>query len=513
MAIIKHKAMKNSNYSAAIEYLEYEHDASGKIKKDERGSPVLRDNFLIEGINCEPQSFQNECRRVNEQYKKNLRRDEVKSHSYIISFDPRDAIDNGLTMQEVQKFGVEFATKYLPGYQTIVCTHADGNNGSGNLHCHILINSIRLHNADWEIYMDQPTDHLAGFKHRCTPAFERFMKEKVMEMCQQRGLYQVNLLESPVERITDSEYYLNLRGQSLEGKNYQTKKEYLRCAIRDCAVKSNNLEEFKIILKAEYHIAVHESRGRYSFILPERERGITERQLGTYYTKAFIEKVICREEAYYDRNERKTYRTNDFVGPDVKRLVDLASNIKAQQSKGYKHAIVLSNLKKTAETFNYLSEKGIKKTKALEITLDDIRNRYTEVTKDIKRIEVQIANIQDAISLKKEIERLQPIVKELKTGERSSEYRKKHEADLVIYKAVKEKMGSVNTDLKGFSEKMLEDEKNKLTEIKNVLYEERTQMKKDIKDIENAKKNLELLYSAGEEMNRKERTSDTNRKR
>ena len=157
MAIIKHKAMKSSDYNAAIEYLEYEHNSSGETIKDVNGVPQLRDNFIIEGINCEPLSFNNECHRVNEFYKKNQKRNEVKSHSYIISFDPRDSIDNGLTLEEVQKFGIEFVNRYIPGYQTIVCSHADGTNGSGNMHCHIVINSIRIADVNREAYMDQPS--------------------------------------------------------------------------------------------------------------------------------------------------------------------------------------------------------------------------------------------------------------------------------------------------------------------------------------------------------------------
>ena len=70
MAIIKHKAMKSSDYNAVVEYLEYEHNSSGKTVKDEYGVPLLRDNFIIEGINCAPLSFNNECHRVNELYKK-----------------------------------------------------------------------------------------------------------------------------------------------------------------------------------------------------------------------------------------------------------------------------------------------------------------------------------------------------------------------------------------------------------------------------------------------------------
>ena len=497
--------MKSSDYDAVIEYLEYEHDSSGKTIKNDYGIPQLRDNFIIEGINCEPLSFNAECHKVNASYGKNKSRNEIKSHSYIISFDPRDAIDNGLTLQDVQQFGVEFVNKYMPGYQTIVCSHDDGANGSGNMHCHIVINSIRIMNINWDNYMDVPTDNLEGFKHRCTPEFERFIKTKVMEMCQERGLYQVNLLEPAKEHINDREYYLSLRGKQLEGKSFQTKKEYIRCAIRDCAGKSNSLDEFKLLMKTCYDIEIRDSRGRFSYILPERERGITERQLGTIYTKRFIDKVIIREEYYYDLSGDRNYKTEDYITPDVKKLVDIATNKKAQENKGYEHAIIVTNLKKTAEAINLLSEKGLKGIDALDRSLFEIRNHYAVITKKIKNIESQIAEIKNKLLLESEIRRIQPIIDELRSGKQSSEFRKEHEADLVIYKAAKEKLKGLNYKLKGFSENNLSKEVLSLTEQKNILYEQRSQMKKDIHDLENAKHNILLLSGRGEPKQREKK--------
>lgn len=493
MAIIKHKALKSSNYSAAIEYLEYEHEESGQVKRDASGVPVLRDNFLIEGINCEPASFNAECHEVNELFNKNKNREEVKSHSYIISFDPRDQVDNGLTMQEVQQFGMEFANKYLPGYQTIVCTHADGNNRSGNLHCHIVINSIRIMDVPRETYMNRPSDNLKGVKHRCTDLFEHFIKTKVMEMCQERGLYQVNLLGPAAERITDREYYLNLRMKDLGEKSFQTKKEYIRCAIRECAAKSNDLNEFQWMMKNSYDIAIRISRGRLSFLLPDRERGITERQLGTIYTKNFIEKVIRREEFYYDQNMKDVYRTNDYIPASVKKLVNLLENTKAQQSKGYAHAVVLSNLKKSAETMNLLSEKNIKGMQELDQTIGKVRNVYNETTKKIKTMENRIAEMKTVLKIKEEREQIWPIIKELKSGKASNAYRKEHEPDLIIYKAVSEKLKQIGQEMKGFSVENLKSEITLLSEQKNDLYEQRSLMKKDMKDLENAKYNIRQM--------------------
>ena len=69
MAVIKHIAIKNSNYTSAVEYLTYKHDEfTSKPILDEQGRMMLRDEYLIDGINCTPQSYGLDCALTNRQY-------------------------------------------------------------------------------------------------------------------------------------------------------------------------------------------------------------------------------------------------------------------------------------------------------------------------------------------------------------------------------------------------------------------------------------------------------------
>ena len=121
------------------------------------------------------------CMRANLRYGKNQRREDVKSHHYIISFDPRDGPDNGLTVDRAQELGEKFCAEHFPGHQALVCTHPDGHNHSGNIHVHIVINSLRIEEVPFLPYMDRPADTKAGCKHRCTDAALRYFKSEVME--------------------------------------------------------------------------------------------------------------------------------------------------------------------------------------------------------------------------------------------------------------------------------------------------------------------------------------------
>ena len=156
MAILKHTAVKNADYGEAILYLIYKHDElTGKPISDENGEMQLRDEYYIDGINCSPLSFGNECQELNTRYNKNRNYDEIKAHHYIISFDPKDQKESGLTGERAQRLGMEYAAKNFPGCQALVCTHMDGQNGSGNIHVHIVINSLRKYDVERQGFMER----------------------------------------------------------------------------------------------------------------------------------------------------------------------------------------------------------------------------------------------------------------------------------------------------------------------------------------------------------------------
>lgn len=159
MATFKHISSKNADYGAAEQYLTFEHDEfTMKPTRDENGQIVPRTGYLISSLNCGDEDFAIACMRSNLKYGKNQKREDVKSHHYIISFDPRDAQDNGLTVDRAQELGEQFCREHFPGHQALVCTHPDGHNHSGNIHVHIVINSLRIAEVPLLPYMERPAD-------------------------------------------------------------------------------------------------------------------------------------------------------------------------------------------------------------------------------------------------------------------------------------------------------------------------------------------------------------------
>ena len=104
LATFKHISSKNADYGAAEAYLTFEHDEfTMKPTLDENGRLIPREDYRISSLNCGGEDFAVACMRANLRYEKNQKREDVKSHHYIISFDPRDGTDNGLTTDRAQE--------------------------------------------------------------------------------------------------------------------------------------------------------------------------------------------------------------------------------------------------------------------------------------------------------------------------------------------------------------------------------------------------------------------------
>ena len=173
----------------------------------------LKLDYYLDGVNCDPFTFAAECQETNAYFHKNQSFNEIKSHHYIISFDPKDRDEHGLTGEQAQKLGVEYARKNFPGHQVLVCTHTDGHNGSGNIHVHIVLNSVRKYDTEPQPYMEFERDSKAGYKHHLSDRYRIYLKQKVMNMCHSNGLNQVDLLIPAERKISEKESWAKRKGQ------------------------------------------------------------------------------------------------------------------------------------------------------------------------------------------------------------------------------------------------------------------------------------------------------------
>lgn len=517
MAILKHLSSKSSDYGKSLEYLMFQHnERTQKPILDANGNMMLREEYYLDGLNCDPFSFDKECEQINARFHKNQKYNEIKSHHYILSFDPKDKEDAGLTGEKAQALGLEFASRFFPGHQALVCTHMDGHNGSGNIHVHIVINSLRKLDVAPQNFMERPCDSRAGYKHHQTRNYLTAMQAGIMEISKREGLNQVDLLNPAPIKISEREYWLNRREQEkLDELNarivadgmkprtttYQTQKQFLRDAISDIASYARSSEEFQSGLKEKYGIIVKLSRGRYSYLHPDRKQYITGRKLGSNFEKDYLfalfaenqkaekqkpeippvpsdEKITDTEgqrissvQPEYDPSY--DYQTDPvailFIRSDLRLVVDLQTNIKAQQSAAYAQKVKISNLKEMAKTVCYIQEHGYDTRENLADTLDEITGKLADARKTLRATENRIKVLNEQIHYVGQYQSRKAVHAQFVKSRNKKQFREAHRSDLELYDAGVKYIKD-HFDGKVPSLKSLKAERDQLLQMKDAQY-------------------------------------------
>ena len=506
MAVIKHIASKNADYGESERYLIFQHNEyTQKPILDDEGHMILRDEYYLDGLNCDSFTFASECQELNSYYHKNKKFNEIKSHHYIISFDPKDREECGLTGERAQQLGLTFAKKNFPGHQVLVCTHTDGHNESGNIHVHIVINSLRKYDVPQEPYMEFDCESKAGYKHHLSTAYLAHLKQDVMDMCQKEGLHQVDLLSPAERKITEKEYWAQRRGQEKLDKlnqkmkedgitpketRYQTEKQFLRDAIDDAASTARSLEEFSKILDVKYHIIFKISRNRYSYLHPGRNKYITGKNLGTRYTEDFLLKAfeentkshkeqkeeILEQQAPNTSTDLPTVPFSDtsaistpfiFIKSDLRLVIDLQTCIKAQQSGAYAQKVKLTNLKQMAQTVAYIQEHGYDSLDDFHAALDQASYQTSASRKSLKDTEQQLKDVNEQIHFTGQYLAYKNVYADYRKSRNKQKFSEEHRAELSLYDTALRTLKAKSGGNKLPSMKALYAEKDRLIELRD----------------------------------------------
>ena len=501
MATLKHISSKNSDYTAIEVYLIYQHDEfSGKVILDEQGRPMLRESYLLDTLECGDFSFATACLLANRKYGKNTQHGDIKSHQYIISFDPRDAADNGLTMEKAQALGLKFCEENLPGHPAIVCTHPDGHNHSGNIHVHIVIGSVRTREVERKPYMQKPRDWLEGMKHSSTAQTMRHLRVEVMELCEGAGLYQIDLLNGSKERVSEAEYWTRRRGQMKldranaaltaagqppRQKKFKTLKDTLRRQISSVLYRATSFEEFSDRLMQQYGIAVKESRGQLSYLPTGRTKFIRAKHLGDKFDKAA---VLATLQANTERKPKAQFK-QDTIG----KLIDIQSRMTEDKGIGYKRWLTKHNLKVMAQTVNLLQEKGLTDEDALNQRITELETKYHDALAVVKDLEGRMKANKELRYHVAAYTSTKSVAQQLKAAKRPAAFEEQHRAELTSHRATVAYF-KANNITKLPSPKKLEAEYAQLASEKAKFYEQYKEAKAELLKLKTAKQNVASFF-------------------
>ena len=540
MATLKHLGSKNADYGAAEQYLLFEHDEfTMKPVLDENGRLIPREDYRLSTLNCGGEDFAVACMRSNLRYEKNQRREDVKSHHYIISFDPRDGPDNGLTVDRAQALGEQFCKEHFPGHQALVCTHPDGHNHSGNIHVHIVINSLRIEEVPFLPYMDRPADTKAGCKHRCTDAALRYFKSEVMEMCHREGLYQIDLLNGSKNRVTDREYWAQKKGQAaLDKQNapmiadsitprqtkFETNKEKLRQTLRKALATAASFDEFSSLLLQE-GVTVKESRGRLSYLTPDRTKPITARKLGDDFDRAAVFAVLEQNAARAAEaparspdpprtiKDRLQVARAEIAAPKqdgVQRLVDIEQKMAEGKGRGYERWAKIHNLKQAAKTLSVYQQYGFTSPEQLEAAVDTAYQEMRQTSGELKALETKLQGkkeLQRQVLAYAKTKPARDGLKAQKSEKARAAYRQAHESDFIIADAAA-RYFKAHGITKLPARKALQDEIEQLVSKKSGLYNTYHEQKQRYAELQTVKRNIDQILRREEPRRRKEQSHE-----
>ena len=501
MATLKHIAFKNSDYTAIEAYLVYQHDAfTGKQLLDEQGRPLLRESYLLDTLECGDFSFATACLLANRKYSKNNHPDDIKSHQYILSFDPRDAADNGLTMERAQALGLNFCKENFPGHPAIVCTHPDGHNHSGNIHVHIVIGSIRMREVERKPYMQKPRDWLEGMKHSSTAQTMRHLRVEVMELCEGAGLYQIDLLNGSKERVSEAEYWAHRRGQQKldcenaaltaagqqpRQKKFETVKGTLRKQIASVLYFATSFEDFSDRLLQQYGITVKESRGQLSYLPAGRTKFIRAKKLGDNYDKEIVLATLTANAEHKPKAQSKQ--------DAIRKLIDIQAKLKQGKGIGYERWAKKHNLKAMAQTLILLEEKGLTDEGALDQRITELDTKFHDSLAVVKDLEGRMKANKELRYYVATYASTKSVAQQLKAAKRPAAFEEQHRAELTAHRAAAAYF-KANSITKLPRPKKLEAEYAQQASEKAKFYEQYKEAKSELLKLKTAKQNVAFFF-------------------
>ena len=372
--------------------------------------------------------------------------------------------------------------------------------------------------------MDRPADTREGCKHRCTNAAMEYFKSEVMEMCHREGLYQIDLLNGSKERITEREYWAAKKGQlALDKENavreaagqptkptkFETDKAKLRRTIRQALSQATSFDEFSSLLLRE-GVTVKESRGRLSYLTPDRTKPITARKLGDDFDKAAVlalltqnahraaEQTTAIPEYPHTQKERLREEKTAKTAPadnTLQRMVDREAKRAEGKGVGYDRWASLHNLKQMAATHNFLMENELLDLDKLDAAVESSRKALSEARESLRGIEQSISDKKSLRKVVNDYRRTRPTIDAHKklSGRKAENYRQSHEAEFIIYEAALRQLKVLAPGKKLPATSKLNTEIEALISEKNAAYNTYRTAKAEYEQLATAKRNAEQI--------------------
>ena len=362
-----------------------------------------------------------------------------------------------VTPELAHEIGKQFADEILGGkYEYVLTTHIDKD----HVHNHLIFNAVDF--VDYHAYKSYKRIYYD-------------MREISDRLCKENGLSVIP--PSQNKGMGYKEYTEAKRGTSWKQKLKQT--------IDRLVITAKDYDDFlRLMQEAGYEIKT----GKYiSFRAEGQERFTRSKTIGENYTEERIKERIAGRTPR--RNRRQT------VPKGISLIGDIQERIRLIDSKGYEYKAKLTILKEAARTLNYLTENNLLQYADLEKKVEDVHSSYDRIGKELKGVEARLREVQPLIKNISNYQRLKPVYDAFQKTKDKPGFKAKHEAELVIFEAARSTLLAMQGDEKLPSLKTLQAEQQRLLEEQQRLYDERAKLKKDVKQIETIKSNVDTFLA------------------
>lgn len=456
MAATKLIAMHQNKGRSVMQCLKDRTDYAMNGEKTEDGK-------YISSYQCNPELVDLEFAQAKKEY---LHKTWRQPKGDVIAYQIRQSFKPGeITPEEANQVGYETGMRFTKGkHAFMVATHVD----RAHIHNHIIFNSTNLD---------------------CDRKFRDFWFSGIALqrlsdiICLEHGLSVIQKAK-PSERQKRTKYPDRVSMRDI------IREDILKCLDQ----KPADFEEMLKFLQAEgYKI----KRGKHTAICgKEQKRFILFRSLGEDFTEDNLIKVIAGEKESPERNEKLPDKKE--VKPEKRKfdlVVDIQEKMAQGKNGGYVRWAKKYNVKQFAESILFLQQHDIHDKQTLDALVAESSAQYHALMKTIKDAEEKMET-NKAIKTH--------IINYSKTREtyiayRKSGYSKKfleaHRDEITLHKAAKGAFSKL-PEGKIPRVKDLNDEFARLLSEKKAAYNEYKKIKKEMRDYQIAKQNVESFYAA-----------------
>ena len=302
-----------------------------------------------------------------------------------------------VTPEQAHEIGMELAKEILGGkYEFVLTTHID----KGHIHNHLIFNAVSF------------TDHKHYHSNKRSYHYIRRTSDRI---CKEHGLSVI------IPGQAKGKSYIEHQAAQA-GTSYKAK---LKAAIDRLIPASADFEDLLLRLQREgYEI----KRGKYvSCRASDQERFTRMKTLGVDYT----EEAITARIAGRSRPSRQPKQRNGRISL----LVDIQNNIKAQQSAGYRRWATIENLKRIADTSNFLTEHGIGSYEELLDRCESASASVAQLKADLRDTGAKVDELTLKMKHVATYRQLKPIYDRYKASRDKEKFLRGHESEIILFEA------------------------------------------------------------------------------